>query len=91
MKGVFFIGLLALALAAQALPRSAAARRDFVRENPCPATGRTSGACPGFQVDHVQPLKCGGPDSPSNMQWLSTQAHKEKTRREAGLCLRGKR
>ncbi len=33
-----------------------AEHRAFVREHPCPATGRTSGACPGYVVDHVRPL-----------------------------------
>jgi hypothetical protein len=38
--------------------RSRAARADFQREHPCPATGRTSGACHGYVVDHIQPLAC---------------------------------
>jgi hypothetical protein len=41
-------------------PRSKAAREQFQRHNPCPSTGRTKGACPGYVVDHIKPLACGG-------------------------------
>lgn len=51
------------------IARDRNARAAFVRANSCPATGKTSGACPGYIVDHVVPLKRGGPDSPTNMQW----------------------
>jgi len=33
-------------------------------------------------VDHVKPLKRGGADAPSNMQWQTKEAAKEKDRRE---------
>jgi hypothetical protein len=33
-------------------------------------------------VDHVQALKHGGADSPSNMQWQTTAAAKAKDRTE---------
>ncbi len=69
--------------------RSRAARAEFQRLNPCPATQERRGACPGWQVDHITPLKCGGADRPENMQWLTIEQHKEKTRREASFC-RGK-
>lgn len=62
--------------------RSSAARSAFQRQHPCPSTGRTSGACPGYVVDHVRPLKRGGPDSPSNMQWQTIEAAKAKDRVE---------
>lgn len=68
------------------LQRSYAAKAEFKRMNPCPATGERRGRCQGFEVDHAIPLKCGGPDHHSNMQWLSIEQHKEKTRREAGAC-----
>jgi 5-methylcytosine-specific restriction endonuclease McrA len=48
--------------------RSAAARRQFKQENPCPSTGESKGSCPGYVIDHVIPLACGGPDESSNMQ-----------------------
>lgn len=57
-------------------------RAAFMKSNPCPATDRRSGACPGYVVDHVQPLKRGGVDRPSNMQWQTTRDAKEKDKRE---------
>jgi hypothetical protein len=48
--------------------RSASVKREFQLTHPCPATGRTSGACPGYVKDHVLPLVCGGPDAVSNLQ-----------------------
>ena len=62
--------------------RSTAAKDAFKRAHPCPSTGRTSGACPGYVIDHVQALKHGGADAPSNMQWQTTAAAKEKDRWE---------
>ena len=62
--------------------RDPAERRAFVREHPCPATGRTSGACPGYVVDHIRPLRKGGPDRPMNMQWQTTAEGKAKDRVE---------
>lgn len=58
--------------------RSRAAVAAFRRSHPCPATGRTAGACPGWEVDHVVPLACGGPDTVPNMQWLTAQANRSK-------------
>jgi hypothetical protein len=66
--------------------RSRAARADFQRQHPCPATGKSSGACPGYVVDHVQPLACGGADAPSNMQWQTTAEGKAKDKWERGGC-----
>ena len=57
-------------------------RRAFQRGHPCPSTGRTSGACPGYVVDHVTALKRGGADRPSNMQWQTVQDAKAKDRVE---------
>ena len=62
--------------------RDPAQRRAFQREHPCPSTGRKSGACPGYVVDHVVPLKRGGPDRPSNMQWQTKAEAKAKDRVE---------
>ena len=61
---------------------SADARWQFRRNNPCPATGETAGAFPGYQIDHRVPLGHGGADEPANMQWLSVEEHKAKTARE---------
>src|SRR5215472_361048 len=54
------------------IKRSKAARNEFQREHPCPSTGSTSGRCPGYVVDHIKALECGGADASSNMQWQTT-------------------
>jgi hypothetical protein len=56
--------------AAGQILRSSAARDAFQRLHPCPATGKTAGPCPGWQVDHIIPLASCGCDSVTNMQWL---------------------
>jgi hypothetical protein len=58
--------------------RSTRAKDVFMREHPCPSTGKTSGPCPGYVIDHVVPLKRGGADDPSNMQWQTTSESKAK-------------
>ena len=59
-----------------------AQRRAFQRANPCPSTGRPSGACPGYVVDHINALKRGGADDPSNMRWQTVEDAKAKDRWE---------
>ena len=71
-KLVSFIVAIAVAIASTALSareyRSREVSREFQREHPCPSTGRTSGACPGYRKDHIEPLACGGPDEVWNLQ-----------------------
>ena len=64
------------------IKRSSSAKTEFKKSRPCPATGKSSGACPGYVIDHVKPLKRGGADHPSNMQWQTKEAAKEKDRTE---------
>lgn len=45
------------------IQRSEAARHAFARK-----TGYPNGR-PGWIIDHIVPLACGGADAPSNMQW----------------------
>ena len=66
--------------------------RLFRKANPCPATGSTSGACPGYVVDHAYPLCAGGLDIPANMIWQDTKASyiKDRIERELCACKKGK-
>src|SRR5438132_9982916 len=57
--------------------RDRAARDRFRRE-----TGYPPGR-PGYVVDHIVPLECGGSDDPSNMQWQTVAAGKSKDRGES--------
>jgi hypothetical protein len=83
MRKLLALLLLLAPLTADArIHRSRAARASFQRSHPCPSTGKRRGACPGYVVDHIVPLKRGGPDRPSNMQWQTREAAKEKDKRE---------
>jgi hypothetical protein len=62
--------------------RSPQAKQAYRKSHPCPATGKTYGACPGWIVDHVEALKHGGADDPSNMQWQTRAEAKAKDRVE---------
>jgi len=66
--------------------------RLFRKANPCPATGSTTGACPGYVVDHTYPLCAGGLDIPANMIWQDTKASyiKDRIERELCACKKGK-
>jgi hypothetical protein len=68
------------------IARSPAAKHNFEKSQPCPSTGKTSGGCPGYVIDHVKPLACGGADAPSNMQWQSVSAAKAKDAVERKQC-----
>lgn len=41
---------------------------------------------PGYEVDHIMPLCAGGKDSPENMQLLTREQHREKTRDDLRRC-----
>lgn len=58
------------------IARSPAARSSFMKESGYPK-GRK-----GYVVDHIVPLECGGADTPSNMQWQTSQEAKIKDRTE---------
>ena len=64
------------------IARSESAKNRFKRLHPCPANGNRSGACPGYVIDHVLPLACGGKDAPENMQWQTVPEGKAKDRWE---------
>ena len=66
--------------------RSEAKKNLFKSLSPCPSTGETRGPCPGYVVDHVKPLACGGADDPRNMQWQTVAAGKAKDQWERLGC-----
>ena len=56
-----------------ATQRSPQVLAAFRNAYPCPATKQSTGACPGWAIDHVIPLACGGADAVYNLQWLPDQ------------------
>jgi hypothetical protein len=58
------------------IKRSEEATDQFKRE-----TGYPKGR-PGYVIDHIIPLKRGGPDTPSNMQWQTIEDAKRKDKTE---------
>ena len=62
------------------IARSEEAKRAFMRQ-----TGYANGR-PGYVVDHIKPLACGGADAPSNMQWQTVEAAKAKDKVERKGC-----
>jgi hypothetical protein len=62
------------------LARSETAKRAFESQ-----TGYPHGR-PGYVVDHIRPLACGGADAPSNMQWQTVADAKAKDKVERIGC-----
>jgi hypothetical protein len=58
------------------IKRSESAKRAFMKQSGFPH-GR-----PGYVVDHIIPLKKGGCDCPSNMQWQTIEEAKAKDKWE---------
>ncbi len=58
------------------IKRDRSAVEDFKHTHPKPP------GCTACEVDHIVPLSKGGRDDPSNMQWLSREQHRDKTRRD---------
>jgi 5-methylcytosine-specific restriction endonuclease McrA len=84
---LIFIAACALSTGVSAeYARSKKVLREFVKQQACPSTGKHRLPCPGWQIDHVIPLKCLGLDDPENLQWLTIEDHKAKTKREAREC-----
>jgi hypothetical protein len=83
---VVLIALLLIFTASSADARDPAQVRAFRANHPCPSTGKTTGACPGWVVDHAYPLCAGGADLPSNMSWQEQRQSYIKDRIERELC-----
>lgn len=73
--------------------RGTKAKAEFRKIHPCPSTGKTTGACPGWQVDHVIPLASCGCDVVENMQWLKVSTKtcagtecKDRWERKINVC-----
>lgn len=64
-------------------PKQAAA---FKKLKPCPATAKIQPSCPGYVVDHIDPLCAGGADHPDNMMFMTVEDAKKKDRVEHKLC-----
>lgn len=58
------------------IKRSPEARYEFMKQSGYPK-GRK-----GYVIDHIIPLKKGGCDCPSNMQWQTKEAAKQKDKWE---------
>jgi hypothetical protein len=65
------------------IARSQSAKREFKKQNPLPSKCPTAKDC---VVDHIQPLACGGADSPSNMQWQTKDEARAKDKVERKNC-----
>jgi hypothetical protein len=62
------------------IARGEEAKRAFEKQ-----TGYPKGR-PGYVIDHIVPLACGGADKPSNMQWQTTAEAKAKDKVERKGC-----
>ena len=79
--------LLILPIMAQAkYHRSYEAKAEFKRHHHCPSTDKSRGSCPGYIVDHIKPLACGGADDFTNMQWQTVDDAKAKDKWEREGC-----
>lgn len=56
--------------------RSAAVISAFRKTHPCPSTGFTTGACPGWAINHNCPIACGCVDAVWNMSWMRNDVKK---------------
>lgn len=89
MKRVLLGIAAALALSGTAearIARSSSVVAQFKRANPCPVTGKTSGACGGYVVDHKWPLCALGPDEVWNMAWQTRAESLKKDKVEKAKC-----
>lgn len=68
------------------IKRSKEVLTTFQYYDPCPANGHARGRCPGYVIDHIVPLACGGVDDPVNLQWQTVAEGKAKDKWERKGC-----
>ena len=66
--------------------RSKSVLRAFVNANACPSTGLHRLPCPGYVMDHIKALACGGADAVENIQWQTREEAKVKDKWERKEC-----
>ena len=86
MKYLIIFALLFSPLANAKIKRSYKAKSDFAKLHACPATGLNKPSCPGYVIDHIRPLACGGADNPANLQWQTVKEGKAKDKWERKGC-----
>lgn len=88
MKYILLLVLCTVNFAYAGVPRSQASKVAFVKTHACPVTGKRLLPCPGYIIDHIKALDCGGKDLPSNMQWqtLAASRAKDKVERQGPTC-----
>ena len=67
--------------------RIIAAKQDWKCANPDGKCRLKDGYLEEYDVDHIIPLRIGGPDNPSNMQALCPACHRRKTERDVRLTV----
>jgi hypothetical protein len=87
------LAVLVLFVALSAHARDPAQVRAFRKENPCPATSKRVGACPGWVVNHrwplcLQPLFRVDLDAPWNMEWEEKKGSYKSDAEERAACKR---
>lgn len=73
-----------------AIPRSVQLRIWAKHEGRCAISGRKLGPGEG-EIDHILPLGLGGRHAEDNLQVLSTEAHKAKTRADMDVTVKVRR
>lgn len=93
MKQILIIIALMVAGNTFAAERSTAVTKRFRELNPCPATGKIQRTCPGYVIDHIEPLCAAADDAEfkrldalKNLQWQDTVTAKEKDKIELQYC-----
>lgn len=66
--------------------RSKKVLREFVKQQACPSTGQHRLPCPGYVIDHIKALACGGADAVGNLQWQTREEAKAKDKWERKEC-----